>query len=155
MADTSCRVLRESCSTWVAPSDWKHLALVAPQVRPLEGVQFVEVSLEDGFKLRAATNIHVAAVGALALGKTPSPEACVAAAEAEEAGVIVPEMPTTQALLKEVPSSETHPGAQYRLGSAGTRGAHVADTSLTRKNLNCGTSEACSADLHHWGFDFL
>lgn len=84
------------------------------QVRPTDGVRFVHVSLEDAFKLRAATNIHVAAVAALARGEHASLEACVAAADAEEAAVKVDEMPATQALLKEVAPSEGHPGAQYR-----------------------------------------
>jgi len=81
-------------------------------VRPGDGIRFRKLSIGAAYAARFKTDFIVEAATAVARGALT-----LAAADAQIAAFSVPLPPTpeTSALLKRVPASATHPGADYRL----------------------------------------
>lgn len=82
------------------------------QVRPNDNIRFKDITLEQAFAAIHKTDALIAAVTALAQGKTT-----VKAAEAELSAppATVAEMPATQAVLVKQEASEENPGLLIRL----------------------------------------
>ena len=88
------------------------------QVRPNDLIQFKRLTLEEAYSKLAYLDAMESAVRSLALGSTTSIRELVGGVEAaaKSASEVPPELQLpSRPILKTVPASKTHPGAEYRL----------------------------------------
>lgn len=85
------------------------------QARPADTIHFTLVDLEYAYKQRVELTKQVAAIRQAAMGAVgPQEELLVAAAALTVADAAPVAFPETKAVLKTMPATEDHPGAQYR-----------------------------------------